>query len=181
MEHLNDVKNLIEALDFAAKKHSKQTRKDFDKTPYINHPIGVANIISSEAGITDIDILISAVLHDTVEDTNTTYEEIEIMFGKKVRNIVEECSDDKTLEKDVRKQMQIERAPFSSYEAKIVKLADKLYNLRDLVKSPPIGWSGERVNEYFLWALQVIKGLKGINFVLENELMLIFKKQGMVL
>ncbi|XP_002157565.3 guanosine-3',5'-bis(diphosphate) 3'-pyrophosphohydrolase MESH1 [Hydra vulgaris] len=180
MENKNDIKKLVEAFDFAAKKHSKQTRKNIDKTPYINHPIGVASIISSEAGITDVDILISAVLHDTVEDTNTTFEELEINFGKKIRGIVEECSDDKTLEKDVRKQMQIEKAPFSSYEAKVVKLADKLYNLRDLLINTPVGWSEGRVNEYFIWALQVVRGLKGTNSVLETELESIFRNQGIL-
>lgn len=152
-------------IDFAARKHRDQRRKDSEKTPYINHPIGndfififfgyfdtlcdvflfsgVACILA-EADITDIKVLMAAILHDTVEDTDTTLDELEEHFGKTVRNIVAECSDDKSLPKQERKRLQIEHAKSASKRAKLVKLADKLYNLRDLEKSLPSGWTEVR-------------------------------------
>ncbi|CAI9551050.1 unnamed protein product, partial [Staurois parvus] len=99
----------------------------------------VARILSHEAGISDIAVLQAALLHDTVEDTDTTFLEIEEKFGQEVRKIVEEVTDDKTLPKMKRKQLQIEHAPHRSHKAKLVKLADKLYNLRDLNRSTPNG------------------------------------------
>uniref|UniRef100_A0A8C8VN64 Guanosine-3',5'-bis(diphosphate) 3'-pyrophosphohydrolase MESH1 n=1 Tax=Pelusios castaneus TaxID=367368 RepID=A0A8C8VN64_9SAUR len=135
----SDVARLLEAADFAARKHRQQRRKDPEGTPYINHPIGVARILSREAGVTDIAVLQAALLHDTVEDTGTTFSEIEEHFGEEVRQIVEEVTDDKLLPKMERKRLQIERAPQSSRGAKLVKLADKLYNLRDLNRSTPAG------------------------------------------
>lgn len=102
-----------------------------------------------EGDVYDPSVIVAALLHDTVEDTDTTFEEIEEHFGAKVRKIVEEVTDDKSLPKQERKQLQIDHAPNSSPEAKLVKLADKLYNLRDLEKEIPEGWSIERTNEYF--------------------------------
>ena len=168
---------LLEALNFAAIKHRNQRRKDPDKTPYINHPIGVAQILSKEGGITDCDVLIAAVLHDTVEDTDTTFEELENAFGAKIRKIVDECSDDKSLPKNERKRLQIEHAPACSHEAKLVKLADKLYNLRDLERVTPDGWTERRVQEYFVWASHVVAGLKGANDKLESALHELFLKR----
>uniref|UniRef100_A0A8D0EQ21 Guanosine-3',5'-bis(diphosphate) 3'-pyrophosphohydrolase MESH1 n=2 Tax=Strix TaxID=36304 RepID=A0A8D0EQ21_STROC len=130
---------LLEAADFAAGKHKGQRRKDPEGTPFINHPIGVARILAHEAGVTDIVVLQAALLHDTVEDTDTTFSEIEERFGEEVRHVVEEVTDDKALPKMERKRLQIERAPGSSPRAKLVKLADKLYNLRDLNRCTPQG------------------------------------------
>ncbi|XP_043934215.1 guanosine-3',5'-bis(diphosphate) 3'-pyrophosphohydrolase MESH1 [Protopterus annectens] len=176
-----DAAVLLEALDFAAKKHRCQKRKDPEGTPYINHPIGVAKILSHEAGITDITVLQAAVLHDTVEDTNATFSEIEEKFGVLVRQIVEEVTDDKSLPKLQRKQLQIEHAPHCSHQAKLVKLADKLYNLRDLKRSTPVGWTEKRVQEYFVWASQVVKGLRGTQPILEERLDELFKERGIVI
>lgn len=120
----------------------------------------------------------AAILHDTVEDTDTTFEEIEREFGTQIRNIVAEVTDDKSLPKQTRKQRQIEHAATSSYEAKLVKLADKLYNLRDLERAAPVGWSGERVKEYFVWAKRVVDGLRGTNKEMEEKLNEIFKRVG---
>lgn len=102
--------------------------------------VGVACLLV-EAGITELNVLMAAILHDTVEDTDTTFDEIELHFGKPVRDIVAEVTDDKTKPKQERKRLQIEHASTSSREAKLVKLADKLYNLRDLEEIAPIGWS----------------------------------------
>ncbi|KAM4596433.1 guanosine-3',5'-bis(diphosphate) 3'-pyrophosphohydrolase MESH1 [Fundulus diaphanus] len=172
---------LLETVDFAAEKHRKQRRKDAEGTPYINHPIGVARILSYEGGVTDIEVLQAALLHDTVEDTDTTPEELEAKFGPTVARIVQEVTDDKGLPKQERKRLQVEHAPHCSRQAKLVKLADKLYNLRDLNTSTPVGWSAERVQEYFVWAAEVVKGLKGTNSALEKKLEELFQQRGVQL
>ncbi|KAM4744717.1 guanosine-3',5'-bis(diphosphate) 3'-pyrophosphohydrolase MESH1 [Anableps anableps] len=172
---------LLETVNFAAKKHCKQRRKDPEGTPYINHPIGVARILSYEGGVTEIEVLQAALLHDTVEDTDTTPEELEDKFGTIVAQIVREVTDDKSLSKQERKRLQVEHAPHCSRQAKLVKLADKLYNLRDLNTSTPVGWSAERVQEYFVWAAEVVKGLKGTNSALEEKLEEQFKQRGVQL
>ncbi|XP_051776217.1 guanosine-3',5'-bis(diphosphate) 3'-pyrophosphohydrolase MESH1 [Erpetoichthys calabaricus] len=169
---------LLEAVHFAAEKHKSQRRKDAEATPYINHPIGVARILAYEGGITDIAILQAALLHDTVEDTETSIDELDGKFGATVARIVQEVTDDKMLPKQERKQQQILKAPLCSHQAKLVKLADKLYNLRDLNRSTPVGWSEQRVQEYFIWAAQVIKGLRGTSATLEEKLNQLFKERG---
>ena len=157
----------IKAVAFAAEKHRGQRRKDVDSSPYINHPIALANVLANEGGIEDLDVLCAAILHDTIEDTETTASELESHFGVRVASIVLEVTDDKTLEKQVRKQRQIEHATDSSPEAKLVKLADKICNLRDILASPPADWSIERKQDYFGWAAQVVAGLRGIHPGLE--------------
>lgn len=172
---------LLETVHFAAEKHRNQRRKDPEETPYINHPIGVARILSHEGGVTDIEVLQAALLHDTVEDTDTSVAELEAAFGPTVARIVQEVTDDKSLPKQERKRQQVEHAPHCSHQAKLVKLADKLYNLRDLNRCTPTGWTAERVQEYFLWASQVIKGLKDTNPALEEKLLELFKQRGVEL
>lgn len=167
-------------MNFAALKHSTQRRKDSLKTPYINHPIGVANILANEGEVSDLEVLMSALLHDTVEDTDCTFEEIEYNFGANVRKIVEEVTDDKNLPKMERKRLQIEHAKTVSPKAKLVKLADKLYNLRDLKREIPEGWTKERSDEYFMWAKKVVDNLRGNNKKIENELDAIFRSQGLI-
>ncbi|KPP80113.1 guanosine-3',5'-bis(diphosphate) 3'-pyrophosphohydrolase MESH1-like [Scleropages formosus] len=174
----SDALMLLETVNFAAEKHKNQRRKDPEATPYINHPIGVARILSHEGGIADIEVLQAALLHDTVEDTDTTPAELEARFGQTVARIVQEVTDDKTLPKQERKRQQIEHAPHCSHQAKLVKLADKLYNLRDLNRCTPVGWTRERVQEYFLWAAQVVNGLRGTNPLLEEKLLQLFKQRG---
>ncbi|TPX36526.1 hypothetical protein SmJEL517_g01379 [Synchytrium microbalum] len=150
---------ILKAVNFAAIKHRDQRRKDLEKTPYINHPIGVANILYLEGSVTDVVILQAAILHDTVEDTETTFEELEAEFGPEVCSVVKECTDDKSLPKEERKRLQVVNAPHKSLRAKQVKMADKIYNLRDLERCTPEGWSAERVSEYFKWAKKVTDGL----------------------
>jgi len=145
----------IKAVAFAAEKHRNQRRRDRDASPYINHPIALANVLANEGGVTDASVLCASVLHDTIEDTETTAEELNKIFGSRITSIVLEVSDDKTLRKDVRKRLQIEHAPHSSPDAKLVKLADKICNLRDMLASPPADWPTERKVEYFAWAGQV--------------------------
>ncbi|XP_037807695.1 guanosine-3',5'-bis(diphosphate) 3'-pyrophosphohydrolase MESH1 [Lucilia sericata] len=167
----------MECLQFAAFKHRDQRRKNAYQTPYINHPINVATILSVEGKIDDESVLMAALLHDTVEDTDTTFGEIEELFGTEICNIVREVTDDKTLEKQVRKQLQVEHAANASTKAKLVKLADKLDNLRDLEQILPNGWTEQRREEYFIWAKKVVDNLRGTNKEIENELDEIFKKR----
>ena len=152
---------LLKALAFAAHKHREQRRKDAAASPYINHPIALADALVNEGGITDVEVLCAALLHDTVEDTATTHEELVDAFGSRIARIVAEVTDDKRLPKAERKRLQIEHAPHISREAKLVKLADKLCNLRDVAERPPAGWDLGRRREYFDWAKQVIDGLRG--------------------
>ncbi|KAF5269262.1 hypothetical protein FQR65_LT02563 [Abscondita terminalis] len=173
----NTVELLIKCINFAAIKHKDQRRLDPDRTPYINHPIGVAYILTNEAKVTDLDVIQAAILHDTVEDTDTTFDEIEEKFGSKVCSIVSEVTDDKSLPKETRKSLQIQHAPTSSHQAKLVKLADKLYNLRDLERVTPKDWTAFRVQEYFAWSKKVVNGLRGTNQVMEDSLDELFNKR----
>ncbi|MEP7183268.1 MAG: HD domain-containing protein [Betaproteobacteria bacterium] len=158
---------LLDALAFAAHKHRKQRRKDVEASPYINHPIALARVLAVEAGIKDEKTLIAAILHDTVEDTETTVEELSLRFGGKVAAVVAEVTDDKSLPKRHRKQAQIDHAPHLSKRAKQVKLADKICNLRDVAQSPPRGWPLRRQRAYFDWAKRVVDGLRGAHPRLE--------------
>lgn len=158
---------LLKALEFAAHKHRDQRRKNKEASPYINHPIALANVLCNEAGVTESAVLAAAILHDTVEDTDTQCAELDAAFGPAVRIMVLEVTDDKTLRRQERKDAQIKVAPHLSYEAKLVKLADKICNLRDVADSPPHDWSLERRQEYFDWAKQVVDGLRGTHPRLE--------------
>lgn len=158
---------LLEALHFAATKHRDQRRKDPEASPYINHPIRVAQLLASEGGVTDLVTLQAAILHDTVEDTDTTLEELERHFGPAVRQVVAEVTDDKSLPKGDRKRLQIEHAPHLSPGAKQLKIADKTANVQNITTSPPADWSLERKREYLDWAEQVVAGCRGCNPALE--------------
>lgn len=155
------MNKLVAAIAFAADKHRNQRRKDEDASPYINHPIALADVLANEAGIDDERVLVAAVLHDTIEDTETTEQELLRLFGKDVADIVMEVSDDKSLPKDERKRLQVEHAGSISRRAKLVKLADKICNLRDMADAPPKGWDLARRQEYFDWAKRVVDGLRG--------------------
>lgn len=158
----------IKAVAFAADKHRNQRRKDAAASPYINHPIALVNVLANEGGITNNDVLCAAMLHDTIEDTETTEAELRLAFGDKITAIVLEVTDDKSLDKATQKQQQIEHAPHISIEAKMVKLADKICNLRDILATPPAGWPLERKLAYFEWANNVVAGLRGTNIKLEQ-------------
>ena len=163
---MTDPGELLAALEFAAHKHRDQRRKDEAASPYINHPLAVVNMLWSH-GVRDRVPLLAAILHDTIEDTDTTRDELVAKFGEDVAAAVCEVTDDKSLPKDQRKQAQIEHAPHMSAHAKLVKLADKTCNLRDLTDSPPANWPHERRAQYFVWAKAVVAGLRGSNAGLE--------------
>ena len=165
---MDDVARLIKAADFAAFKHRGQRRKDAEASPYINHPLSLARVLKLEAGVGDVDVLVAAILHDTVEDTETTVEELAREFGPAVAAIVAEVTDDEHLSKPERKRLQVERAPHISHPAKLVKLADKICNLRDVIDAPPAHWPLERRRAYFEWAKEVIDGLRGAHPGLEH-------------
>jgi guanosine-3',5'-bis(diphosphate) 3'-pyrophosphohydrolase len=165
---LPSTTRLLMALAFAAEKHRHQRRKDAAASPYINHPIAVANTLAVEGRVTDEAILLAACLHDTVEDTQTTFEEIEETFGTEVSNLVRSVTDDKSLEKAERKQLQIEHAAKSSDKAKQIKIADKICNVRDITNCPPQDWSLKRRTEYLDWSQSVVSGCRGVNLSLEQ-------------
>jgi len=152
---------LLDALAFAAYKHRNQRRKDVEASPYINHPIALARVLAVEARIHDAKTLIAAILHDTVEDTETAPEELRRRFGRAIAGVVAEVTDDTRLKKQHRKALQVEHAPHLSRRAKAVKLADKICNLRDVATSPPKGWPLRRQRAYFDWAKRVVDGLRG--------------------
>jgi guanosine-3',5'-bis(diphosphate) 3'-pyrophosphohydrolase len=158
---------LIDAFAFAAHKHRNQRRKDPDASPYINHPIALSRVLAIEGGVDDVDTLVAAVLHDTVEDTETTYEELCAHFGVAVADLVMEVTDDRSLPKAERKAAQIEHAPHLTPRAKRIKLADKICNLRDVAMNAPRGWPRQRQQDYFDWAKQVIDRLRGVDATLE--------------
>jgi guanosine-3',5'-bis(diphosphate) 3'-pyrophosphohydrolase len=153
---------ILRAVAFAADRHRFQRRKDEEASPYINHPIEVAEVLASEAAVDDETTLIAALLHDTVEDTETTIEEIRELFGPIVAGVVAEVTDDTTLPRNERRRIQLERAGAASREAKLVKIADKICNIRDVAARPPSGWSRERRREYVLWAASVARECAGI-------------------
>ncbi|EDV90750.1 guanosine-3',5'-bis(diphosphate) 3'-pyrophosphohydrolase MESH1 [Drosophila grimshawi] len=171
--------DFMKSLQFAAQKHSKQRRKDPEGTPYVNHVINVCtNLV--EAGIEDEAVLMAALLHDVVEDTDTTVGDVEQLFGTDVASLVHEVTDDKSLEKAERKRLQIVNAARSTRRANLIKLADKLDNLRDLQINTPHGWTEERREEYFVWAKQVVDNLRGTNEQLERELDEIFSQRNLL-
>ena len=164
---MSEIILLLKALHFAAVKHRDQRRKDIYASPYINHPIRVAQILSEIGEIDDVEILAAAVLHDTVEDTETTSEELEGEFGVRIARIVSQVTDDKTLSKAERKQLQIERACHISKEGALVKVADKIANVQDVSSNPPEGWDDKRRQEYLNWAECVVSNCPPVNRAME--------------
>jgi guanosine-3',5'-bis(diphosphate) 3'-pyrophosphohydrolase len=163
-----DIDRILCAVKFSADQHRYQRRKGADATPYINHPIEVAETLCRIGGVNDVDVLIAAILHDTVEDTGASAEQIEELFGSRVRSFVMEVTDDKSLPNNERKQKQVEHAPHLSREAKQIKLCDKSSNIKEIMNNPPEGWSQERKLEYLNWGERVVAGLRGVNKDLED-------------
>ncbi len=164
----NDLALVLQALEFAANKHRDQRRKDAEASPYINHPIQLAAVLCRDGQVTDAVVVAAAILHDTIEDTNTTFGELQREFGAEIAQVVMEVTDNKDLRKEERKRLQIEHAAHLSPRAKLVKLADKICNIRDVASSPPATWSLERRREYFEWAKAVVDRLRGTHGELER-------------
>jgi (p)ppGpp synthase/HD superfamily hydrolase len=168
---------LLSALRFAAQKHSRQRRKDLEGTPYINHPIAVAEILARIGKVRDLATLQAALLHDTIEDNKTSPQELDEEFGLEVRLLVQELTDDKSLPKQERKRLQIEHAPHLSTRAKQIKIADKICNLQDITSAQPINWSMERKLDYLGWAERVVAGCRGCNRDLERHFDIVLKEK----
>ncbi|MEY3300168.1 MAG: pyrophosphokinae rsh [Cyanobacteriota bacterium] len=158
---------VLQALQFAALKHRDQRRKDEMASPYVNHLIAVANLLANVGEVTDPVTLMGGILHDTLEDTQTTPDELDATFGLAVRQVVQEVTDDKSLPKVERKRLQIEHAPHLSIHARQIKLADKISNVQDIIISPPKNWPLDRRQEYLAWTEQVVAGCRGANPALE--------------
>lgn len=165
----DDALHLLRALDFAAQRHRDQRRKGDESSPYINHLIRVATLLADVGGLRDVELLQAAVLHDTLEDTRTTADELEAGFGERVRRLVEYMTDDRTLPKQERKRRQIEQAPTLPPDAKLLKLADKIANVVDVAEAPPRDWSLERKREYLAWAEAVVAHCLGVNPALDEH------------
>lgn len=165
---MKGIERILSAASFAARQHKNQKRKGSDGEPYINHPLEVAHMIVNVGRVKDPDIIQAALLHDTVEDTGISFDEIEKHFGKAVADYVRELTDDKSLPKAERKRLQIEHAPHLSAGAKQIKLADKISNIRDVTHNPPEGWDLQRRREYVEWGENVVAGLRGSNAQLEK-------------
>jgi len=163
-----ELLTILDAAVFASEKHQGQVRKNKHHSPYITHPLLVAQAIYQIGGIVNSRILTAAILHDTLEDTETEEREIEERFGEKVLSFVLEVTDDKTEGKMTRKRLQVIHAPELSYEAKIIKLADKLVNCRDILNAPPEDWPLERRQDYIQWGADVVEQIRGTNSPLES-------------
>ena len=167
------IATLIRAIDFAARKHREQRRKGAAGSPYINHPIAVANILVEIGEVHDTTVLTAAILHDTIEDTETTAAELSHHFGEAVSVLVQEVTDDKSLPKARRKELQIQHAPGFSPEATLIKLGDKIHNVGEIANDPPPDWPLERRLEYLAWADSVIENAPAANANLELKFALV--------
>jgi len=163
---MEKISLFLKALHYAADMHRYQRRKDDEESPYINHPIYVAQILSDIGGVDDLEVLSAAILHDTVEDTKATLHDIELAFGLRIARIVEEVTDDKSLKKKERKQAQIDHAGHISREGALVKVADKIANVRDVGANPPSDWEPARRKEYLDWAERVVERCRPDNTAL---------------
>ena len=174
---MSEANLLFKASTFAAYKHRHQFRKGTKPVPYINHPIAVAELLVTVGNVSDAETIVAAFLHDTVEDTETTLLELENEFGPAVSELVAELSDDKSLSKDQRKRLQVEHSATLSRRARLIKLADKTCNLREVVGDPPDGRSLQRKREYFDWAKSVVDQIRESSVELEKAFDAAFSKR----
>jgi guanosine-3',5'-bis(diphosphate) 3'-pyrophosphohydrolase len=165
----NGVQHVLNAALFAAQKHAHQRRKGVDAEPYINHLIEVAQLVANATTPAETEVVIAALLHDSIEDVGVTKQELVDTFGQAVADLVMEVTDDKSKSKSERKRLQVVNAPFKSPSAGLIKLADKTSNLRTIKASPPADWSPERKREYVAWATEVVESLKSPNPILRAE------------
>jgi (p)ppGpp synthase/HD superfamily hydrolase len=175
---MESVQSILDAALFAAQKHAGQRRKGAAAEPYVNHLIEVAQLVSTAVPEPDAHLVMAAFLHDTIEDTGTTAEELLQRFGRDVTDLVIEMTDDKSLPKPERKRLQIEHAPTRSVRAQVIKLADKISNLRSILISPPTHWDYERKRQYFEWAKRVVDALGQPNPILKEEFERTYRRFG---
>ncbi|MBL0160066.1 MAG: HD domain-containing protein [Bryobacterales bacterium] len=163
------MRDLLRAACFAADKHAAQRRKGGAAEPYVNHVLEVARLVADALDEPDEPLVMAALLHDTLEDTETTYAELVEKFSEDVASLVAEVTDDTSLSKAERKRLQIEHAHTRSKRAQAIKLADKISNLRSMLNSPPAGWDEARKLEYVEWAREVVAALPEPNLKLRVE------------
>jgi (p)ppGpp synthase/HD superfamily hydrolase len=173
---LTAIQDVLKAARFAALRHAAQRRKGASAEPYINHLLEVAELVSTALEQPDTNLVIAALLHDTIEDVGVTREELANHFSPDVADLVAEVTDDKSLEKSERKRLQIAHAPNTSARAQTIKVADKISNLRSILYSPPADWSLQRRREYVAWAKQVVDGFTSSNPILKAEFEAIYSK-----
>lgn len=166
---ISDIGLIIQAAHFAADKHRDQRRKGVRNTPYINHPLEVADRLSRVGGIDDPVVLAAAILHDTIEDTQTTRAELAEVFGNDIAALVAELTDEPGLTWQQRKRMEIDHAPHLSRRAKMIKIVDKTCNVSDTISNPPGEWTLSRRRDYLEFAGLVAQGCRGVNDALDNE------------
>jgi guanosine-3',5'-bis(diphosphate) 3'-pyrophosphohydrolase len=157
----------IDALKFASEKHIYQHKKGCETLPYINHPVYVAHLLI-HAGETDEELLAAALLHDVLEDTDASVQELQSLFGLRVTNLVIELTDDNSITYDDRKRLQIQKAPKLSADARKIKIADKIANIQDLLRYD-FTWSKRRKKQYLDWSRKVVGACRGISPQLEQQ------------
>ncbi|MCK5823733.1 MAG: HD domain-containing protein [Bacteroidales bacterium] len=170
------MQNIFMAYNYAAQKHKGQVRKGNDKAPYINHPISVVHTLTSTGNVVDNATIIAGILHDVIEDTNTNPNEIAELFSWEIANIVLEISDKKNISSDKRKAMQIFNASKLTHKAKLIRIADKICNVRDIIDFPPRLWNIQRRINYLLWTKKVLDEIKGTHIDLENLYLEVFNE-----
>jgi guanosine-3',5'-bis(diphosphate) 3'-pyrophosphohydrolase len=166
---MNGLQIVAQAACFAAERHTGQTRKGARGAAYLNHLAEVAALVTMQTGGEDAPLVAAAWLHDTVEDTATTRNDLVQLFGEDIASLVMEATDDKSLPKAERKRLQEVTAPHKTPRAKILKIADKLSNVRDVLADPPSDWDRQRRREYVAWSVRVVAGLRGHAPELEAE------------
>jgi guanosine-3',5'-bis(diphosphate) 3'-pyrophosphohydrolase len=169
---ISDKVLILDAAEFAARKHQDQRRKGRSRRPYVGHCIEVASTLASVGKVEDVNVIVAALLHDVVEDTDTTNDEVRERFGDPVADLVAEVTDDKTLKKKERRELQVEHAPALSTGAKLIKIADKISNVREIANDPPKKWGTGRQRKYFDWADRVVNAMGSV----DPEMRLVFDK-----
>lgn len=166
---MNGIIGIARALDFAARKHAGQRRKGLKAESSVNHLTEVALLLAEASDGADPGLVMAGLLHDTIEDTETSREELVEAFGEDVASLVAEVTDDPGLLRDERKRRQVQTAPTKSVRARMIKLADKIANLYSIAESPPVGWSGQRKRDYVAWAREVAAACGRTNEWLEGR------------
>jgi (p)ppGpp synthase/HD superfamily hydrolase len=165
---LEGLRLVSEAAELAARRHNGMARKGRGNEPYINHLAEVANLLAAATEGADAELVAAGWLHDTVEDTETTREELAKKFSERVAALVIEVTDDMRLPKDQRRQKQIVDAPKKSPGAKLIKIADKISNIRARILPQPDQDERDDLIDYVAWAEQVVRGCRGGNAMLDR-------------
>ena len=166
---LPPLRMVSEAAELAARRHNGMARKGRGSEPYINHLAEVANLLSAATDGADAELVAAGWLHDTIEDTETTREELAERFSDRVASLVVECTDDMSLPKAERRRRQVADGPHKSPGAKLIKIADKISNIGARVHSDPSRAERDDLIDYADWAEQVVSGCRGGNAWLDQK------------